>query len=139
MKIYSFLILFLLFGSGCSLWKTENSHNINDNNKNRADINRSIDDLIFNLSPNERKELNGIFDSMRLSLNISEDKYKQRVDFIKNQYSTENRILEPVLLIDLNVNRELNLKNKIEAKHILLNAIKKTEQTGEQQNAIFAK
>ncbi len=138
MKIYSFLILFLLFGSGCSLWKTENSHNINDNNKNRADINRSIDDLIFNLSPNERKELNGIFDSMRLSLNISEDKYKQRVDFIKNQYSTENRILEPVLLIDLNVNRELNLKNKIEAKHILLNAIKKTEQTGE-ANAIFTK
>lgn len=138
MKIYSFLILFLLFGSGCSLWKTENSHNINDNNKNRDNINRSVDDLIFNLSPNERKELNGIFDSMRFALNISADKYKQRVDFIKNQYSTENRILEPVLLIDLNVNRELNLKNKIEAKHILLNAIKKTEQTGE-ANAIFTK
>lgn len=138
MKIYSFLILFLLFGSGCSLWKTENSHNINDNNKNRDNINRSVDDLIFNLSPNERKELNGIFDSMRFALNIGEDKYKQRVDFIKNQYSTENRILEPVLLIDLNVNRELNLKNKIEAKHILLNAIKKTEQTGE-ANAIFTK
>lgn len=116
----SLLVMFLL---GCYCCEKKPLFRTDSNNLIREDRKRIIEERVIVLSDWEKNEVKKAYLSMRFALNLSDKKYKDKVLSLKNKYSTEENVLRSITELDMQVSSELMLGRRIEARHLIHNAL----------------
>lgn len=120
--VLAFVIIISI--SGCSYFtKSQLGYNDNTNDLKREEINLSLESIANNLTEDDSKALVSDLNKLKFYASDTFEAYSNKIISIKEKYKENAYCYDYVCLLDSNVSKELVLENKLEARHLIENAI----------------